>query len=184
MAMPHTLSAGPLRLSRISPADLDSVVVGVRASVPQIQPWMEWATDDYALPHATDWFALSWNGWNAGTAHEFVIYDDASTTFLGCAGLNRISGHKANLGFWISTPHAGRGYCTVAARRLVRAGFEELGLQRIYLEHMVENAASGRVAEKVGFQLEGRIRNGHRYQGKPTDVMQYGLVDVSEIRDD
>jgi RimJ/RimL family protein N-acetyltransferase len=38
-----------------------------------------------------------------------------------------------------------------------------LQLDRIQLFHAVENVASGRVAAKAGFRLEGRLRRSHRY---------------------
>src|SRR5829696_7910851 len=42
----------------------------------------------------------------------------------------------AELGYWIGRPYWGRGYATVAAREVVRYGFEGLGLHRIHAEHL------------------------------------------------
>jgi RimJ/RimL family protein N-acetyltransferase len=50
-----------------------------------------------------------------------------------------------------------------AVEAACRWGFTALGLHRVQLYHAVENTASGRVAEKAGFTLEGRLRQSHRY---------------------
>ena len=57
----------------------------------------------------------------------------------------------------------GRGIASRAADAVCRWGFTELGLDRVQLFHAVENVASGRVAAKAGFTLEGRLRRSHRY---------------------
>ena len=44
-----------------------------------------------------------------------------------------------------------------------RWAFATVPLERVELCHAVENAASGRVAEKAGFTLEGRLRRSYRY---------------------
>src|SRR5277367_1055690 len=66
----------------------------------------------------------------------------------------------AELGYWIGVPHWGNGYATEAARELVRYGFEELRLHRIYASHTSSNPASGRILVKLGMKREGRMR-GH-----------------------
>lgn len=54
---------------------------------------------------------------------------------VGPEHLNHAVGHRANLGFWVRTDHAGRGLATAAGRVLVREGFDSLGLGRIHLRH-------------------------------------------------
>ena len=103
---------------------------------------------------------------------------------LGLCGLNEVDGGlgRANLGYWICTSEAGNGYGTAAARLAAQFGFVELDLNRIRLFHGVGNVASQRVAEKVGFQLEGRQRSRILLNGQWEDCLLYGLLDLSEIR--
>jgi RimJ/RimL family protein N-acetyltransferase len=49
----------------------------------------------------------------------------------------------------------GRGYATEAASACVRAGFDELGLDRILADVDPENSASIRVLQKAGFRPAG-----------------------------
>jgi len=62
---------------------------------------------------------------------------------------------RAELGYWLGVPYWGKGYATEAARELMRHGFEELGLHRIFASHFKHNPASGRVLKKLGMLYEG-----------------------------
>ena len=41
-----------------------------------------------------------------------------------------------------------------------------------------EDTASARVLEKVGFTLEGRLRQNERFKGRRWDTLLYGLLRV------
>jgi RimJ/RimL family protein N-acetyltransferase len=86
------------------------------------------------------------------------------------------------MGFWVRTSATGRGITSEAARLVVGFAFERLGLERVEVMAAVDNAASRRVAEKIGAQREGVLRRRLVLQGEPTDVVLYSLVrgDVEE----
>jgi ribosomal-protein-alanine N-acetyltransferase len=60
----------------------------------------------------------------------------------------------------------GRGYALEAARAMIRHGFRELGLHRIYAETLEENAAAIALAEKLGMQREGTLRESRWFKGR------------------
>lgn len=84
-------------------------------------------------------------------------------------------GHAA-LGYWIGKPYWGRGYCTEAARAVIRYGFEELGLHRIHASHLTRNPASGRVMQKVGMLHEGHLSEHVLKWGVYEDLELYGIL--------
>jgi ribosomal-protein-alanine N-acetyltransferase len=55
---------------------------------------------------------------------------------------------RAELGYWIGVPYWGHGYATEAARAVVRYGFEQFKLNRIFAAHFEGNEASGSVLAK------------------------------------
>lgn len=63
-----------------------------------------------------------------------------------------ISENEAEIGYWIGVPFWGRGLIPEAVRELVRYGFEELGLVRIWCGYFDGNEKSKRVQEKCGFK--------------------------------
>jgi ribosomal-protein-serine acetyltransferase len=69
------------------------------------------------------------------------------------------------------------GIATVAVRLIARFGFEDLDLQRLELLIAVDNAASRRVAEKVGATFEGVLPAGLRGQGElQSDSYCFALI--------
>lgn len=61
------------------------------------------------------------------------------------------------MGYIIRRNHWGKGIAPEACRTVLPYGFEELGYDRIELWIDAPNYASQRVAQKLGFRLEGRI---------------------------
>ena len=72
--------------------------------------------------------------------------------------------------------YRGHGYVPEAARALIDLAFKELGLHKIELTCFDYNVQSQRVAEKLGFTLEARIRDRKDAQGNRCDSLIYGLL--------
>lgn len=61
----------------------------------------------------------------------------------------------AQLGYWIARPYWGLGYATEAARGILAIGFDSLRLTDVTACHHLDNPASGRVLDKLGFVATG-----------------------------
>jgi RimJ/RimL family protein N-acetyltransferase len=68
------------------------------------------------------------------------------------------------------------GFGTDAVRTLVRWGFRELNLNRVFLRVFEDNAAAIRCYEKIGFRHEGRLRQDHFQDGRYLDTLLMGLL--------
>lgn len=96
---------------------------------------------------------------------------------IGSISLRVVTRHRrASLGYWLGVPYWGRGYCTEAAIAMIRYGFEDLELHKITAQHMIGNAASGRVMEKAGMQKEGELVHELLKDGVFHTVAVYGIV--------
>lgn len=69
-----------------------------------------------------------------------------------------------------------KGYGTDAIRTLVRFGFDTLNLNRIWLRVYETNRRAQRVYEKVGFFMEGHLRQAEFRAGLPVDVLLYSIL--------
>ena len=83
---------------------------------------------------------------------------------------------EAEIGYEIAPDEWGRGYATEAARAMTRFAFRELGVQRLVAWTVADNVASGRVLEKLGMTLEGRLPDEEYYKGRYWDVLKYGMA--------
>jgi len=96
---------------------------------------------------------------------------------MGGIGLRLVEGHQnAELGYWLGVPFWGQGYATEAAREMLRYGFENLHLHRIFATHFKHNPASGRVLRKIGMRYEGCQREHVLKWDQFLDSELYGIL--------
>ena len=73
---------------------------------------------------------------------------------VGSCGLGRRPSGAVELGYWIARAHWGRGFATEAGGALIDIA-RTLGLTQLEGSHFVDNPASARVLEKLGFKPIG-----------------------------
>ena len=116
-------------------------------------PWAVDPTPDGVLRHTQDDVA----DWSAGREYQFAVIDRAGGLVLGVAGLNCERPKTPELHYWIRTDHARRGLTTEAGRALIDWARDTLQVDRLTLWAGRDNAASRRVAEKLGFTHLGPL---------------------------
>jgi [ribosomal protein S5]-alanine N-acetyltransferase len=100
-------------------------------------------------------------------------------TVIGTVNLDVSQAHSiAMLGFAISRAHWGKGIGSEAVRAAVAWTFQAFGLAKIWATTDARNARSQRLMEKLGMQLEGRLRSHERARDGRTDKLCYGLLRV------
>lgn len=72
--------------------------------------------------------------------------------------------------------HLNRGLGTEALTLWVDYLFGHSDIHRLAIETWSFNPRMARVAEKVGFRIEGRLREAQEWQGEWLDKLQYGLL--------
>lgn len=106
---------------------------------------------------------------------------------LGACGLGRRSSGAVEIGYWIARAYWGRGFATEACRALVAIA-QALGLKQLEGSHFIDNPASARVLEKLGFRSTGLIAprmSCARGEEVPARLMRLELVcGISEERQD
>jgi [ribosomal protein S5]-alanine N-acetyltransferase len=113
-----------------------------------------------------------------GTGARLAIDRASDGTFLGWITLTDWNPdfRSASLGYCLTEAAWGHGYATEAARGVLRWGFETLDLNRVQAEADTRNVASARVLEKVGFVLEGTLREDCVVNGDVSDSWVFGLL--------
>jgi UDP-4-amino-4,6-dideoxy-N-acetyl-beta-L-altrosamine N-acetyltransferase len=108
---------------------------------------------------------------------EYVIEEGGQPAgTIGLAHIDWDNG-RAEYGILIGEPNArGRGLAASASRQLLREAFGSLGLSRIYLHVLPDNAAAIRLYERLGFRREGLLREHAIKDGRRRDVVVMGLL--------
>ena len=155
---PVVLDAGPLRLRPWRADDVDAVWAVFQDAEVRLWNGGGVATRDDAaalLARRMDW--------SAGDHAAWAVVDAATDVVLASMSVHSIDrvGTDAEVGYWTAPAAWGRGVAAVDAA--CRRAFATLPVDRIELLHAVENAASGRVAQKASFTYEGHLRRSYRY---------------------
>lgn len=107
--------------------------------------------------------------------YTFGIYLKDTNEFIGGIGIILDKEKKsASLGYWVTVRFWNKGFTTEATKALIKFGFNELSLERIFAVHLVENKASGRVMQKAGMKYEETL-DLQLKAGLVRRVKKYGL---------
>ncbi len=105
---------------------------------------------------------------------------------VGACGLGRRPSGSIELGYWVSRPHWGRGIASEAGHALCDIA-RTLGFAALEGSHFLDNPASGRVLEKLGFEPRGVVAprfSCARGEEAPARLMQLRLNGVALTTDE
>ena len=88
---------------------------------------------------------------------------------------------EPELGYRLRKSAWGNGYATEGSRALIRKGFTELGVARVFASTMAVNVASRRVMEKSALTL---VRTFHEPWADVIDGAEHGEVEYALLRAD
>jgi RimJ/RimL family protein N-acetyltransferase len=103
----------------------------------------------------------------------------ADDRLVGVCGLHHLDVRNRHAAFGINLGDKtawGKGYGTEATRLVVRHAFDTVNLHRVWLHVYEYNPRAVRVYEKVGFRLEGRLRQDAFRDGKYWDTLVMGVL--------
>jgi len=110
--------------------------------------------------------------WLRDERYSWAVCEPTTGEMLGeveLAELDLCHG-TAEVACWALAAARGRGMTTTAISAVIRFGFGGLGLHRLTYAWAEGNVASGRVAQKCGFRVEGRQREAWAVDGHRVDV--------------
>jgi RimJ/RimL family protein N-acetyltransferase len=110
---------------------------------------------------------------------EFSIRTLANDEVVGSCGLFGINQRNRSAEFGIvigENAHWGKGYGSDTARVALRFAFEELGLNRVFLDVLATNQRAVRSYEKVGFVHECTRRQAVWRDGVYNDAYRMGIL--------
>ena len=138
---------------------------------------------------------LSRPPWSAiDSAHERIVRDSdalrsgkylclgiehaASRRLIGECSLFNLAPQcrRAEVGYSLGFDAWGQGYMNEALAALLDYGFSQLDLNRVEADFDPRNKASARSLERLGFKLEGHLRERWIVEAEVSDTGLYGLL--------
>ena len=119
---------------------------------------------------------------------SFLIFErtPAEPRLIGACGLGRRPSGAVEMGYWISRPYWGRGFATEACLALIDIA-RALALPSLEGSHFVDNPASARVLDKLGFEPVGIVAprmSCARGVEVPARLMRLRLNDAREVEEE
>ena len=137
----------------------------------------------YRLEDAEDYLSLPVDS----TRPSFQIIDrtvDPVRMIGGVGFMDADDEDAVEIGYWIVPDRWGHGFAAEAARAAIEAGRASLAYGRVVAGHFVDNPASGRVLQKLGFHRTGRIEKRHSLARQcEVDCIEYVLDAEDDIAD-
>ena len=113
-------------------------------------------------------------------AYPFAFVQTEDGLVIGFGGLYWTKGlerWQAELGYTLHHDYWGRGFASEAGEALLRFGFTDLRLHRVFAECHPDNLASARVMQRLGMRYEGRLREVEWNGGGWWDMLHYAILD-------
>ena len=139
-----------------------------------LRRYMSWVDNTTAVADMS-YYILTLNGfWKAGITYGIL----EGEKLRGTVGFHHseMRNNRAEIGYWLSPNHHGRGLGTRAVQLALEAAFRYTNVNRIEAKVHPDNAPSIRLLSKLGFLFEGIERQGIKLGNRYQDHRVYSLL--------
>jgi len=148
----------------------------VNDSRKHLHPWLEWVVKTTKPEHSLQFIQQSQHKTYEQEALDLaIVYDNKIIGGLGMHHWEQDT-KRAQIGYWISAAHEGKGVMKKCLSGFVGFLFDKIALNKIEIHFVRTNERSAKIAERLGFKIEGIIRQSIMRNGMPEDVVVAGLL--------
>lgn len=110
------------------------------------------------------------------TDYEFAVVLKETHELIGGCGIF-LNGLNAEIGYCYNPDYWGHGYATEAAQVMLKLGFEQFWVHRIYATCRPANVASANVMRRIGMKQEGHLREHLYSKGRYHDSYLFSILE-------
>jgi ribosomal-protein-serine acetyltransferase len=166
------------RLSLRIPAieDAKDIYTVIDKDRDHLKQWLVWVDDVKSFENTETNIKKRIEDFEKKEAASFFIYYE--NQWIGSVGFISIDNdnHNGEIGYWLSSAFEGKGLMTECVKACVRYGFEDLNLHRILIKCDADNVKSAGIPKRLGFILEGTLREDKNRQDHYRNTSMYGLL--------
>lgn len=126
-----------------------------------------------------DWQNLSERNWYPDSMPDKISFTIESNNKIA-GGIELVNirwfNRKAEITIWILPEFRGQGLALQALKTIIRFSFEQLNFHRLEAEIYEFNQAARNLFKKLGFELEGKLREAKYKDGRYYDILRFGLL--------
>lgn len=157
-------------------SDAEQIFAAVKANYEHLRPFLEWVVPEYSLEGVREFIQQSQKDSAEKIRQGFGIFYQEK--LIGSIGFNKFDWNckSTEIGYWIAKDFSGKGIITKACKILINYAFDELQMNRIEIRCADANTRSRAIPEKLGFKLEGVLRQALCRHSQIYDDTIYGLL--------
>jgi len=163
----------------------EEIFAVVDANRAHLRQWLPWVDEEVSANEVKDYIKTMRERFAAFTGLAMGIWQHQSgeSRIVGAIGLVNIDLRNswAEIGYWIDAHAQGRGIVTRSCQALIDYTFDDLKLNRIVIRCAEGNSKSRAIPERLGFKLEGQLRQTIWLYDRFWDALMYGML-ASEWR--
>lgn len=147
----------------------------VLSSLDHLRPWEEIARPDLTREETLEYVTAGQRSCAEGRSiPTAIVYRGEIAGVVGARITREVD--KAQIGYWLGSAYQGLGIMTRSVRSVVQTLFEDEGMHRVELRTAADNLRSRALAERLGFTLEGTLREAYPIDGVRHDLCVYGRL--------
>lgn len=141
-----------------------------------LRQWLPWVDSTLTADDSLAFIRAALEQFASGDAITAGIW--YRNQFAGVIGTHKIMRltQRVELGYWIAQSFQGHGIITDCCRFLITHLFHELDLNRVEIHCAVPNTRSAAIARRLGFHLEGTLREATRGGDRFYDAYVFGML--------
>jgi RimJ/RimL family protein N-acetyltransferase len=177
LAPVYPLRSARLKLRPLKEADVDDLVE--YRSLPEVcryVPFQPQSAEDVLVRMNGAWRQQTLD--REGDAITLGAELMGSGKLIGDVMLRWLSAEHScgEIGYVFSPAYSGRGYAAEAAHVGLHLAFDDFGLHRVIARIDARNAASARLATRLGMREEAHLRENEWFKGEWTDEVDYAML--------
>lgn len=165
-----------IELGLLEERHAEEVFALVDANRQHLRQWLPWVDADESANEVKEYICkmrLRFAGFSALVTG--IWYQGRLVGSIGFVNID-LNSRLAEIGYWIDAQAQGHGIMTRACRALINYAFDDLELNRIVIRCADGNRKSRAIPERLGFKLEGQLRQTIWLYDRFWDAMIYGLL--------
>ncbi|AKG37888.1 GNAT family N-acetyltransferase [Paenibacillus durus] len=142
----------------------------------RLSQWLPWVDSVTEHAHITSYIknAVKQGSENGGFTAGLWVGGE----FAGVIGFHEIDWHNRSvgIGYWLGEGYCGKGYMTSACRVFIDHALMEMELNRVEIRCATGNTPSRAIPQRLGFVLEGVIREAELLPSGYVNHAVYGML--------
>jgi ribosomal-protein-serine acetyltransferase len=165
-----------LQLRVLEVRHADEIFAVVDRNRAHLRRWLPWVDGDRSPEDSRKFCEKAIGQYAANDGFHAGMW--AKGNFIGVIGFHRIdwANRKTTLGYWLDKSAEGRGWMTASCRAMVDHALLELNLNRVEIRCATQNPKSLAIPRRLGFSLEGTVRQAEWLYDHFVDHEIYGML--------